>query len=301
LKGVDERLRVGGPATAAADWVDAFVAHVASANVPADFVSSHGYADDTVEHLFHTNEAIPVDERVCRAVKKVHDQIAASARPKLPLLWTEWNVASFGALHARDTTFVGPALAQDVHDCDGLAEMMAWWTFDDVFEEHGVVKEPFHGGFGLIAAGGIKKPSYNAFALLHRLGHERLESEAKNAIITRRPDGTLVIAAWNLVDLDQKGAAREIRFEFRGAATPPRVLVSRLDEQHGNTLRAYEAMARPRYPTRVQIEKMKQAAELGRPEELQGEGGGVDIEIPVNGLVLMEVPQAQGPKESNHK
>ena len=25
---------------------------------------------------------------------------------------------------------------------------MSFWTFDDVFEENGVVKEPFYGGFG---------------------------------------------------------------------------------------------------------------------------------------------------------
>jgi xylan 1,4-beta-xylosidase len=94
LKSVSHQLRVGGPARAAADWVDTFLAHVEQSNVPIDFVSTHGYADDTVENLFHTTENIPVDQRVCRAVQKVHAQIAQSNRPKLPLLWTEWNVAA---------------------------------------------------------------------------------------------------------------------------------------------------------------------------------------------------------------
>ena len=31
-------------------------------------------------------------------------------------------------------------------------------------------KTPFDGGFGLIAADGIKKPSFYDFALLHELG-----------------------------------------------------------------------------------------------------------------------------------
>src|SRR2546430_5341011 len=48
-------------------------------------------------------------------------------------------------------------------------------TFSDVFEEGGVVKTPFYGGFGLLAAGGIPKPAFNAFALLHELGEERSE------------------------------------------------------------------------------------------------------------------------------
>jgi xylan 1,4-beta-xylosidase len=108
LKAVSPRLRVGGPATAAADWVPAFIAHVAQADVPADFVSTHGYADDTVENLFHDSEDIPLDQRVCRAIGKVHGEIQRSARPALPLMWTEWNVPSFGErYHARDTITSG--------------------------------------------------------------------------------------------------------------------------------------------------------------------------------------------------
>jgi xylan 1,4-beta-xylosidase len=85
LKSVSPRLRVGGPATSSAHWVDSFLQHVASNNVPIDFVSSHGYADDTVQDLFGTKEDIPMDQRVCRAIRKVHDQISASPLPHLPL------------------------------------------------------------------------------------------------------------------------------------------------------------------------------------------------------------------------
>ena len=34
-----------------------------------------------------------------------------------------------------------------------LVTSMSYWTFSDVFEEQGVVKSPFYGGYGLIAAG----------------------------------------------------------------------------------------------------------------------------------------------------
>ena len=40
LKSVDARLRVGGPATAQAAWVDRFIAHTVAENVPVDFVST---------------------------------------------------------------------------------------------------------------------------------------------------------------------------------------------------------------------------------------------------------------------
>ena len=75
LKSVSPRLRVGGPASSSAHWVDAFIQHAAAVNVPTDFISSHSYGDDTVEDLFGTHEDIPMDRRVCLSIKKVHDQI----------------------------------------------------------------------------------------------------------------------------------------------------------------------------------------------------------------------------------
>lgn len=232
-----------------------------------------------------------MDERVCRAISKVHDQIAASARPSLPLMWTEWNVPSFGPFQARDTIYVGAALADDIRQCDGLVDMMSFWTFDDVFEEDGVVKEPFYGGFGLIAVGGVKKPSYNGFALLHRLGHERIANPVSNVLVTRRPDGTLVLAAWNLVDPNRKGAPRSISLEFRGINPNGRVGISRLDARHGNTLAAYEAIGRPRYSTQAQITQLNRAAELPPPQTVSLKGGLLDLDVPVNGLVLLDVPR----------
>ncbi len=290
LKSVSSKLRVGGPATAAADWIDVFLAHVEQANVPVDFVSTHGYADDTVENLFHTNENIPVDQRVCRAVQKVHTQIASSNQPNLPLLWTEWNVPSFGKLLARDTTYVGAALADDIRQCDGLVDMMSFWTFSDVFEESGPKKEPFDGGFGLIAMGGIKKPSYVAFRLLHNLGTQRLAVPATDILATRRQNGTLVIAAWNLVDPGQQGSDKQLHLNFDGTAQDARVSIQYADNQHGNTLAAYQAIGSPRYPTPSQVQEINRTANLPPPMSTQLKHGSLDLNLTPNEVVLIEVP-----------
>jgi xylan 1,4-beta-xylosidase len=291
LKAVSPRLRVGGPATAAADWVGAFLEHAAREDVPVDFVSTHGYADDTVENLFHTTEDIPLDERVCRAIGKVHAEIQRSARPGLPLMWTEWNVPSFGErYHARDTIYVGAALADDIRQCDGLVDIMSYWTFDDVFEENGVVREPFDGGFGTIAAFGIRKPAYYAYALLHRLGETRLPNPAGNVLVTRRADGSLAVAAWNLVDPDRSGHPQALTLRFRNVRAAAPVLIRRVDETHGNVLPTYAAMGRPRYPTPAQVGKLNLASAPGAPEHDMLRQGELRLVIPVNGLVVLELP-----------
>jgi len=291
LKAVSPRLRVGGPATAAAHWVPEFLKHAGEQHVPVDFVSTHGYADDSVEDMFGTHEAIPMRDRVCRAIEKVHGEIEKSPLPTLPLMWTEWNVPSYGDLNARDNWYVGPALAHDVSQCDGNVTMMSFWTFDDVFEEGGVKKMPFDGGFGLIAPGMIRKPSFYDFALLHKLGEERLSNADDSVLVTRRSNGTLVVAAWNLVDMDHvaQGKSLTLRLKFKRVAADAKAKIERVDETHGNPMTAYVAMGRPVYPTRAQVTALNQASALPPPEERNLKDGELEISLPVNGLALIEI------------
>ena len=46
--------------------------------------------------------------------------------------------------------------------------------------------------FGLRAKGGINKPSYYAYGLLHQLGGKRLANTSKDVIVTKTADGGLV-------------------------------------------------------------------------------------------------------------
>ncbi len=289
LKSVSARLRVGGPATSSAHWVDDFLRHTNAQDVPVDFVSSHGYADDSVEDLFGTQEAIPVDQRVCRAIAKVHEQIANSAYPGLPLMWTEWNVPSFGHLKARDTAYVGAGLADDIAQCDGLVDEMSFWTFSDVFEEGGPGREPFTGSFGLMGLGGIRKPSYTAFALLHKLGDERIASKDPGTLVTRRKDGSIVIALWNLVDPGTAGGERNRKLEIHGLRAGASLHMTRIDDQHASSLAAYEAMGRPRYPSAAQIATLNRAAELPSATVLHLQAdNSLQLTLPANALVLLE-------------
>ncbi|HEX4167793.1 MAG TPA: glycosyl hydrolase family 39 [Bryobacteraceae bacterium] len=288
LKRASPQLRVGGPATAAASWIPAFLKYTSVNHVPVDFISSHGYADDTVENLFGTNEAIAEDDRVGRAVAKVHRQIAESAIPNLPLLWTEWNVP--GKDQVRDTSYVGPALARTISQCDGLVSALSFWTFSDVFEEGGPIPEPFEGHFGLRAEYGINKPSFYDFALLHRLGNERLANPSENAIVTRRADGTLVAALWNLVDPGQTSRDQRIHLVFKNAVHHEAVAISRVDNEHGNTLAAYRAMGSPHYPSEEQVARLNATTALPLPEQRYLAGNELDVELEPNALVLIEMP-----------
>lgn len=288
LKSVSSRLRVGGPATAAAAWIPDFLKYASENHIPVDFVSTHGYADDTVENLFGTHENIPMDDRVCRAVAKVTGEIKASAMPYLPLLWTEWNVP--GEQEARDTVYVGPALANTVRECaDEGVEAMSFWTFSDVFEEDGPIPRPFIGEFGLRAEGGINKPSYYAFALLHQLGDQLLPNPSKNVLVTKTSEGGLAVAAWSLVDPGTQGTPKQMRLIFDGVRPDAAVTVQRVDENHGNVLKAYAAMGSPVYLTEAQVEQLNRETAFKPPEERRLDHGRLTLDLGPNALMLIKI------------
>ena len=287
LKSVSPRLRVGGPATAAASWIPAFLKHVAGDHVPIDFVSTHGYADDTVENLFHNDNPVPMDDRVCAAVAKVRGQIDASSLPRLPLLWTEWNVQ--GMDQSRDTIFVGPALANTIRECDGKVTEMSFWTFSDVFEEGGPIPKPFEGHFGLRAKGGINKPSFYGFALLHQLGDKRIASASKDVIVTKAADGSLAIAAWNLVDPGAKGSTRAMELVFRNVPPNARVTIQTVDQDHGNVLPKYRAMGSPIDPTPAQVSQLNRETALPPPSQQSLSDGRLKLTLTPDALVLIRV------------
>ena len=289
LKAVNSRLRVGGPATAQVAWVSDFIRHCTDEHVPVDFVSTHVYGDDTSKDVFKVPGKIPRNEMVCRGVSKAHDEIQASPQPALPLIFSEYNASWGNFRQVTDAPYMGPWLAETIRRCDGLVQDMSYWTFSDVFEEQGVVKTPFYGGFGLLAVGGIPKPAFNAFALLHRLGDERLPLEAQETLVTRRKDGTLVLALWNYAEPGATVSTRKVQLKF-SHLDAANATVQSIDGTHGNVMPAYEKMGAPRYPTQGQLAELREAGAL--PPEVRQPlvSGSLTLEIASDGLTLVTIP-----------
>ncbi len=289
IKRVSSRLRVGGPATAQAAWVDRFLAHCKEKNVPVDFASTHVYGNDKAEDVFGTHEKIPRTQMVCRAVKKVHQQIAASAYPKIPLIWSEYNADYGNHVEVTDSPFIGPWLADTIRQCDGLVDVMSYWTFSDVFEEQGIVKTPFYGGFGLLAERSIPKAAFNDFALLHYLGDMRLDVNSDSALVTRRKDSGLAIAVWNLFLPEEQGAPKKFTLRFAKSPAAKTVRVTIVDALHGSSLAAFEKMGRPAFPSREQIAELRKAGAMPQPKTLATSGHSLSLTLEPHALALVEL------------
>jgi xylan 1,4-beta-xylosidase len=264
IKQANSRLRVGGPTTAQTAWVDRFIEHCMKTGVPFDFVSTHIYGNESPKDVFGTETPIPMKDMVTRALTKVHDQVKASGAPNTPIIISEFNAAYLNRVDIEDSAFMGPWMANTIRACDGLTTMMSFWTFSDVFEEQGVPRTPFYGGFGLIAERGIPKPSFRAFELLHQLGDQRLENSSEDMLLTRKSDGTLVAAIWNYAEADQPGKEKTVQLRFKDGHKG-KYRMQFVDSQHGSALEEWNRMGKPDSPTRDQIAQLVGASRIAPP------------------------------------
>ncbi len=300
LKKASERIRVGGPSTAQAAYVGEFLRTMKERGVPVDFASTHVYGNDTADNVLKTNENVPRDQMVYRAVKKVHEEILQSPFPQMPLIFSEYNASYSNEPDVTDSIYMGPWMANNIRMCDGLTEAMSYWSFSDVFEEQGVVRTPFYGGFGLVAADEIPKPALNAFAMLHQLGDRRIQVASDDVLATKSADGGVVTALWNYhppygegprytPPPADAGPAKRMAVRFTGVPADAAVTIERLDQDHGNVVKAFDAMGRPSEPSQEQIAQLRAAGKAAPAERATLKGGVLEIEIPPQGLVLVKL------------
>ena len=163
---------------------------------------------------------------------------------------------------------MGPWMADTIRQCDGLVDEMSYWTFSDVFEEQGVVKKPFYGGYGLIAAGNIPKPAFTAFRILHQLGHERLAARFgirdRYAGFGWLPGRRRVEPGFSrLPSSGPAGSGKTVVIKIKNLSGPRRAYISRSDGEHGDPRPVYEKMGSPIYPTQAQLQKLREPADGG--------------------------------------
>ena len=291
VKSVDPRLRVGGPASSAGEWVHRLTDHVARTGVPMDFVSTHTYGN------------LPVDLRPA---------LDRHGLAELPIWWTEWGVGHthFGPIH--DAVLGAPFVLSGYHSVQGRMDALAYWVISDHFEELGRPPRLLHDGFGLLTVGNLRKPRYWAAHLAAHQGETTLNASLSgdgadvlvDAWATRHQDGTIDVLVWNgtinaaLVHGDPR-LDRTVQLTVGGLDDRARyrVTLARVDEHHSNIVRYC--------PADVDWPDDAQWAELRAHDVLDVEtlpdavpvGGASDFEfaLPMPGVARLRLQEANRP------
>jgi xylan 1,4-beta-xylosidase len=308
VKSIDAALKVGGPATSnfvpddrfegeleageksvtshlkhlgdvewRGVWIREFLAFCEQENLPVDFVSAHPYPTDIP--FGHDVDAIrtrPVDSTL-RDLQWLRSIVNQSAFSSAEIHLTEWSTSP----SARDFTHDFPQSAAYIIkiniEASGLVDSLAYWTFTDVFEEHGAGDTAFHGGFGLINYQGIVKPAFHAYRFLNQLPEEEVY-RADGFLATRtKSDGRVRAVLCNFPSEQTDappfastlgsaertlafGAPRCREIEINHLPPNSSYLIEIVDAEHGFALRQWQAMGSPSSPTTDQISLLRDFA-----------------------------------------
>jgi xylan 1,4-beta-xylosidase len=286
IRAVDPRLRVGGPASAAAGWIGEFLDHVRDSGAPVDFFSTHVYGN------------VPLDLRPV---------LADYGRAETPTWWTEWGPTPTHFHRVGDTVFAAAFLLRGMASAMGRIESLSHWVASDHFEELGAPPELFHGGFGLLSVGNLRKPRYWALDRLTRLGRQRLPVRVSGdgagglveALAARADDGRISILVWN-VTLDQRTMSgsldRQVRVQVAVPAGVSYMLRHyRIDADHSNITRVWAEMSgASAWPNDKQWALLREANTLDElvPATLvAGEDGLLEVgfDLPMPGVSCLEL------------
>ena len=280
VKSVDERLPVGGPATAAAGWITDFLDFVRDSESPLDFLSTHTYGN------------LPLD--VGRA-------LSARDLDRVEVWWTEWGVTPTHFNETTDGVFGAPFVLHGMKSAQGRADALAYWVVSDHFEELGRPPRLFHGGFGLLTVGNLRKPRWWALALAEELGRQGVAVELGgdgagslvDAWAARHEDGSIDVLVWNGT-LDQSKAAgspllsRRVRIRVEGQDVKSYdAVLARVDEEHSNIASAWDG--RTDWPSEAEWRTLREADRLDeRPVGITASGD-VLLDLPMPGIARLRL------------
>ena len=300
IKAVDDKLRVGGPATSINAWIPAMREFCAANLVPLDFLSTHHYPTDdplwknsdlTLEEFFAKySDQVGTYER---GILKKMTLRAREEAGNLPLYYTEWNTSAILPDACHDEPYSAALIAKTIADNDGLVDGYSFWTFSDLFEEHGQIPWPFHGGFGLQTVHGIAKPTYRVFEFLHSLGDERLgvecAAESNVELLAVRGDKELRILAYNHNIPTAEIFKENVVISITGLTPGGSASILRVDDTHANPRQKWLELGSPEYPTSAELELIREASTV-MPEPLNFESGKVSFSLPPQGVACIVIP-----------
>jgi xylan 1,4-beta-xylosidase len=292
IKAIDPQLQVGGPSTSRTNWIPEFAAWTAANNAPVDFFATHCYASDNQGLLFGAGTKMPQADVIPAAVKKARLGIEASPHKGKPMWLSEWSSDS-------------PAMiAHIIKGCLPHLQAMSHWVMSGTYEELGVFPDVLGDGKPSYAnlIQGIALPGFNAYKMLHALGHIQLAADGP-ALASRRADGSLAALVWNLAEATQpsgipgvmntrdvKGETKRLLVHLKGARGGAMVKVQFVDQTRGSPFPAWRKMGSPQYPTVAQVAALRKAADIAPPVTMRlSAAGTLALDLPPEGLALIRL------------
>lgn len=191
------------------EFMDTFLKFCESNFISLDFIACNVYAytdpkNNTLpSQLFNKHDNILILDKEDYLTNSINEikTLLKKYSLNIPIYITEWNLSPYTNDYTRDTCFLSSYIAYNVINNTGNIDILSFWSLSDIIEEGLTESKLFHGGLGLLTYNRIKKPSYNAFSLLSKLGDNIIE-KGNDFIITSK-NHSYQILSYNFIYFDE--------------------------------------------------------------------------------------------------
>lgn len=224
----DPSIKIGGPGTISHEgWVPAFIQHVASRQIRADFLSWHIY-----------NIKPPM---VRNQIKLMRSLLQSNGLGAMELIVSEWNISSFwgpdqNGNKVMDNNVGATYVAGTLNTMTeaGLDKALLFEVKDGV----NAAGEVFYGRYGLLTYTGLAKPSYNVVMSYSQLGDTQLSSHSDDpriGIVATRQGGRVALLIWYMATPGQ--GPQDVQLNVRNIGGSGMVSYERylIDATHSNS------------------------------------------------------------------
>ncbi len=300
IKSVDASLRVGGPSTARAEWMEDLLEFGAANDCAPDYLITHIYNNDSaVDHPLAPFDPTATDRGsksptfamdLMRGVRAMLDRRGFKGE----LHWNEWGRSFHAVDHHRENPSEAAFIVRLLSEVSQEADAFSYWCLSDIYDQVGYGREAFFGGYGLLSLQGLRKPAYHAFELLSRLGTERVAVHGEgveptcNAIATVSSDRAHVLVfAYEPADdstCDSIGVTVELP---DGAAPGP---LFRIDSSENNVIARWRELGSPVYLSREHTRELAATNALAPSSTpVTVENGVARFTMECPGVALLEI------------
>lgn len=278
----DHRLRIAGPAIMhkvdfAGSWLNDFIDFINDNNIRLDYFTYHIYGEKNM-YQNAAGEIIPIlggKDYVKQCVDFYDEQIKKFKNPIKEIHITEFNLSARHGNYLLDTMFAACFIIYNALRNIGKIDSLGFWNISDIFEEDEYIQSAFGGGFGMMTAEGIKKPSYYAYYFLSCLGDEII-CHGEDYIITKKGEN-IQILAYNYVfydrafqngdnslldfknryDVFEEKSSIDLNIKLKGLRGNYLITEQFLDRTVGSAFDIYESMGYPDDLGHLEVEYLK--------------------------------------------
>lgn len=281
IKGVDARLRVGGPSTARAEWIGEFLDWTSAHNCAPDYLIAHVYNNDSESAPLSPFAGPQEDQRsrsphfacgVIRGVRELLDSCGFGGE----VHWNEWGRSWLPFDPLRESAGEAAFIVKTMSEVSQQADSFAYWNLSDVYDQVGYGAEAFHGNYGMLSLQSLRKPSYHAHQLLGKLGDERVSCQLEGApgdglcgaLCTRHSQsGRLSVLLWSF-DPDHEApfdrtSQRQVTLALPLGARRETTHLWEVNARDNNVLHEWKEMGSPPNLLPAQIASLRERNVLG--------------------------------------